>query len=185
MAQTEYENNREREASRKAKKVRRLVAADDGGGVWPSGRLQEDSFLNKINTLTRRKKSVTRDERDSRGATPANVGAAEARDRRAATEPTEDEVERLEREGHHVLESCLVLPEPDLNLLEDGEWRQRTPTARKSATSQVNKFACSPPNRATIRVCAPSFMSSFIGQVGRAKCDANGRFGLRASNCIL
>lgn len=86
MSQSEYETGTA--VSRKAKK--------------------EDSFLNKINTLTRRKKSVPPEERD--------VVPVESRERK-----DDDEAEKLEKDGRYALESCLVLPEPDLKLLEDGQ----------------------------------------------------------------
>ncbi|KAI6171438.1 hypothetical protein M3Y97_01044600 [Aphelenchoides bicaudatus] len=78
---------------------------------------KEDSFLSKLGgTLTRRKKSVPPEERES-SQPPANQNeAAPTKERR-----DEDEAERLEKEGQDALESCLVLPTPDLKLLEDGQ----------------------------------------------------------------
>ncbi|KAI6192610.1 hypothetical protein M3Y99_01925000 [Aphelenchoides fujianensis] len=87
MAQPEYDSGTT--SSRKAKK--------------------EDSFLGKIGTLTRRKKSVPPEDRD---APPP----AEQKERKE-----EDEAELLEKEGKEALDSCLVLRQPDLKLLEDGQ----------------------------------------------------------------
>lgn len=68
-------------------------------------------------TLTRRKKSVPPEERD-----PSQPPASHPNETSVTKERREeDEAERLEREGQDALESCLVLPQPDLKNLEDGE----------------------------------------------------------------
>jgi len=94
MAQHEYDSSTT--TSRKAKK--------------------EDSFLNKLGgTLTRRKKSVPPEERE-RSQPPTSGGPSEP----SKEKREEDEAEQLEKIGQDALESCLVLYQPDLKLLEDG-----------------------------------------------------------------
>ncbi|KAL3106819.1 hypothetical protein niasHT_018218 [Heterodera trifolii] len=69
-------------------------------------REEEGSILSKFGTLTKRKKSVP----------PAGEGPAEETERK-----DEDEAEIVEKMGKDAIDSCLILPQPDLRHLEDGQ----------------------------------------------------------------
>lgn len=62
---------------------------------------KEEGILGKFGTLTRRKKSVPPEE--------------------ATEKPEEDEAELIEKEGRDAIDSALVLHQPDLKTLEDGQ----------------------------------------------------------------
>ncbi|KAI6215991.1 hypothetical protein M3Y94_00450300 [Aphelenchoides besseyi] len=99
----------------------------DAGTTSSRKTKKEDSFLGKIGTLTRRKKSVPPEDRDA----PA---APEQKERKE-----EHEAEQLEKEGKEALESCLVLFQPDLKLLEDGQ-QVRVLTAESRDDPKINEI---------------------------------------------
>uniref|UniRef100_A0A914H222 Major facilitator superfamily (MFS) profile domain-containing protein n=1 Tax=Globodera rostochiensis TaxID=31243 RepID=A0A914H222_GLORO len=68
-------------------------------------REEEGSILSKFGTLTKRKKSVP----------PADASAEEPERK------DEDEAELVEKLGKDAIDSCLILPQPDLRNLEDGQ----------------------------------------------------------------
>ncbi|CAD5218964.1 unnamed protein product [Bursaphelenchus okinawaensis] len=90
---------------------------------------KEGGFLGKFGTLTRRKKSVPPEER----------GHSAEKEQLTKEQKEEKEAELLEKEGKETLESCLVLHQPDLKLLEDGQSvRVLVPESRDDA--QVNEI---------------------------------------------
>ncbi|KAI6189014.1 hypothetical protein M3Y98_00416300 [Aphelenchoides besseyi] len=99
----------------------------DAGTTSSRKTKKEDSFLGKIGTLTRRKKSVPPEDRDPQAA-------PEQKERKE-----EHEAEQLEKEGKEALESCLVLFQPDLKLLEDGQ-QVRVLTAESRDDPKINEI---------------------------------------------
>uniref|UniRef100_A0A914E2J6 Calponin-homology (CH) domain-containing protein n=1 Tax=Acrobeloides nanus TaxID=290746 RepID=A0A914E2J6_9BILA len=78
----------------------------DSGTAQSRKSKKDEGFLNKFGTLTKRKK------------TPG----PEDQPKEKEAQPTEeDEAEQLDRDGRDAIDSALVLYQPDLRLLEDGQ----------------------------------------------------------------
>jgi parvin len=84
----------------------------DSGTTESRKTKKDEGFLGKLGgTLTRRKKSVP----------PADESSQQQQQTAPKEREDENEAEAVEKEGREAIDSCLVLRQPDLRLLEDGK----------------------------------------------------------------